>query len=687
MNDDKIYKYEPLWGEWKVDELIGKGSVGNVYRVYKDIYGKRFYSAVKVISIPTEEQYESYTNSIGKTSESNVKEFFEEVLKIMVNEVSLLYELKGHSNVITYEDHMIKEEEKSWHLFIRMEYAHSLKDYIKENSINKNKIIKLGLDISTALILCHKKKILHRDIKEENIFMSNTDDMFKLGDFSVSKNLNNKTSANTKVGTLNYMPPEIIKGEDYSENVDVYCLGIVLYKLLNKGRMPYLPNSNQKITAIDLENAYIKRVAGETMEKPLEADDELSRIVLKACAHNKNDRYKSTDEFKNDLENYNLKLSSNFNNSLTYSEDKNYDENDTKSLKNNYTKGKTENETIDIFSRSDKDELKYNNIGKNRKTKIIFGGVSLMIFLIAICLFMYNSFDSSNNKILNSKKNNKNQSKIINTNNGSEDMTEPTDEVKEAKNTENKKDQSEKDQPQDDLENSNSSENGGEVENINNKNTKSVIEDNEEPVGGALTVTTSTVNNNFTVRIDNVVDKGESGVSKVRFKLSADGKFTEDVQWVEGENLGNGSWSSFVNCSNLDQQSHQYFIKVYAYDKSNNCGYLGSGKAIVGKDYYSATIVNVTPITTKSTFTIKVSNVSKPDGSNIKAICFPTWSNANGNDDRIWYKDSSMVNNTWEYTINIADHNYENGIYSIHPHVMNQTGNTYIFGAAYVEVK
>ncbi|MEN8905745.1 MAG: hypothetical protein ABF289_07295, partial [Clostridiales bacterium] len=60
---DIVYNYEPLWGEWKIDGLIGEGSIGKVYKLSKELFGKKYYSAVKVITVPTKEQYENYVNT------------------------------------------------------------------------------------------------------------------------------------------------------------------------------------------------------------------------------------------------------------------------------------------------------------------------------------------------------------------------------------------------------------------------------------------------------------------------------------------------------------------------------------------------------------------------------------------------------------------------------------------------
>ncbi|MCD8215482.1 MAG: protein kinase [Clostridiales bacterium] len=299
---NEVKRFEPLWGSWYVKDLIGEGSYGKVYRIEREEFGSVYKAALKYIKIP--KTYSEVKSIMAEGMDREAAErYFKEFAERLVKEVQLMARVKGNSNIVSYEDHrVIKSEDKiEWHLFIKMELLTSLVDYITENKITKRDIIRLGIHICRALEVCQKHNIIHRDIKPENIFVSE-DGNFKLGDFGIARQIEKTMAGLSKKGTYTYMAPEVYLGKEYGSNVDIYSLGIVMYRFLNNNRTPFLPPYPEKISGNVREVALARRMSGEVLPKPVNADGRLGEIVLKACAYNPVDRYDSPKEMRKALE-------------------------------------------------------------------------------------------------------------------------------------------------------------------------------------------------------------------------------------------------------------------------------------------------------------------------------------------------------------------------------------------------
>lgn len=298
---DVIYKYEPLWGDWYVEKLLGRGAYGSVYKISREKWGYKETSAVKIISI-LPDNYEQLDLSMVNMNTDSMKSFYTGIIQKYIKEIQLLYKLKGNNNIVSYEDHIVcdGEGEFEWNIFIRMEYLMPLSNFIQENDLTTRDAIKIGIDICSGLEECKKINIIHRDIKEANIFVSGNG-MYKIGDFGISREIIKSSSIASIKGTPYYMAPESFKESNYDERVDIYSLGLVLYKLFNYGRMPFLPKYPKPFTSSDREKSFDLRIKGTPIEVPVNACNELSKVILKSCAYKPNDRYPSAAKMKKDL--------------------------------------------------------------------------------------------------------------------------------------------------------------------------------------------------------------------------------------------------------------------------------------------------------------------------------------------------------------------------------------------------
>jgi uncharacterized protein YjdB len=302
------------WSDWKIEKssdgkdiLLGGGSFGKVYRAVREEYGMISYSAIKIISVPKDEEEIKWVLLEGQDEES-VEKNLKEIVASCVSEIKLMESLKANSNIVSIEDYKVlaKTGNVGWDIFIRMELLTSFDDYISgrpHKRLSEVEVIKLGKDILSALELFSQMKnpIIHRDVKPGNIFVSDHG-FFKLGDFGIARELQ-KTMGNMSrhTGSYNYMAPEVSISGSYDATADTYSLGLILYQLLNNNRLPFLDPKVQLIVSKDREDAFKRRFNGEPLPAPADASKEMAQVILKACAFDPSDRYQTPAEFKKAL--------------------------------------------------------------------------------------------------------------------------------------------------------------------------------------------------------------------------------------------------------------------------------------------------------------------------------------------------------------------------------------------------
>lgn len=209
----------------------------------------------------------------------------------------MMSQMQGHTNIVNYQNHEVQPHTDGfgWDILIQMELLTSLSKYTASHAITLRDVVNVGIGVCHALERCQKLHIIHRDIKPDNIFVSDQGD-FKLGDFGIARTAERTMSGMSRKGTYTYMAPEIYSGRAYSDSVDLYSLGLVLYRLLNNNRGPFMPPYPDKIQYKDQEQALIRRMRGEPLPMPGHNQGRLAEIVLKACSFDPKDRYASPKE-------------------------------------------------------------------------------------------------------------------------------------------------------------------------------------------------------------------------------------------------------------------------------------------------------------------------------------------------------------------------------------------------------
>lgn len=291
----RIAKRKALQTLYSVDDIteIGSGSEGRttVYKVDQD--------AVKVIFC----QVERYS---GEKLKEEEKSFLHKVKENLSSRPTLINEIKCWITVTKSANNIIPMygfKLFSWvcpeynrigvDCAVEMALAECMAD-LKKKPESQDDILQVGIDLSTALIALHKNNLIHRDIKPANIFLY--DEKFCLGDFGIAIDRNNPQylqggyhREEDAKGTHAYAAPEQEKGEQVDYRADIYSLGLVLYELADTA--PMSSHYCDRIHKYQLPE----------LASNVSVSEGLKIILRNACEYQKEYRYQTAEEFKEDL--------------------------------------------------------------------------------------------------------------------------------------------------------------------------------------------------------------------------------------------------------------------------------------------------------------------------------------------------------------------------------------------------
>ena len=152
--------------------------------------------------------------------------------------------------------------------------------------------------LSSAVLHAHQHGVIHRDVKPENVFITN-DGTIKLSDFGIATFQDNNsrvTKSEVVVGSVHYIAPEISQGSVPSIHSDIYALGITFFELIT-GRVPY---DDQSPVTVALK--HIKEKFPSATKYNSRTPAIIDKIIMKACAKNPSDRYKDVFEMRKDID-------------------------------------------------------------------------------------------------------------------------------------------------------------------------------------------------------------------------------------------------------------------------------------------------------------------------------------------------------------------------------------------------
>lgn len=253
---------------------------------------------LKQISIPeSQTQVEALLITGAAANEEEAQHYYEQRVADYEDSLKALAPLRGSSNCATYLGYQVcaREEGVGFVLYLLSERYVTLPEYLQENAMTHLRALNLGLDLCTALCELRGQDLIHRDVKPENIYL-NAMGGFMLGDLGAARISQLKFCAMPDRMISAYTAPEIADAMgDFNPTVDIYSVGMVLYRILNGNHGPFEDENTSAAAANKM------RLSGEPLPSPLYADYELAAIVLKACAFEPADRFQSPDALLQEL--------------------------------------------------------------------------------------------------------------------------------------------------------------------------------------------------------------------------------------------------------------------------------------------------------------------------------------------------------------------------------------------------
>ena len=297
MNIDKIKSLEPLFGSWFVETKISEGKSSKFYKVFQNDAEQTHYMGLKTVKFPANDLELSRAIASGKYN--NIDEYLDILQQNVAKNLSIMHSLSYHQNIVSLHNYTIVREASCFYVLMLTDILNPLNEYLSFESVTKTDAVKLGCDICRAMSAFREKGVIHHNITPENIYVDSKGN-YKLGSLGLYDHIGSISE-----GSL-YIAPELYQNNNAPDTTsDIYALGILLYKLLNNNRLPFLPPYPAPISLTDREQSFARCMRGEKFPTPVNADYKLATIISKATAFRADERYISPFALLSQLETYN----------------------------------------------------------------------------------------------------------------------------------------------------------------------------------------------------------------------------------------------------------------------------------------------------------------------------------------------------------------------------------------------
>ena len=258
-------------GDYEILGILGAGGMGKVYKVRNTISDR--VEAMKIL-LP------------DLAGQKDLADRFLREIKVLAS--------LNHPNIAALRTALTLDNQ----LVMIMEFVDgvTISSRLHQGAIPPTQAVKYIDQVLEALSYAHKQNIIHRDIKPANMMLT-PDGVVKLMDFGIARSGSDRslTMTGTTLGSLNYMPPEQVKGDPADNRSDLYSLGVSLYEMVT-GQLPFTADSNYAMMA-----AHLQEVPKPPIVLRPGIPQALNQIIVMALAKEPGQRFQSADAFRGAL--------------------------------------------------------------------------------------------------------------------------------------------------------------------------------------------------------------------------------------------------------------------------------------------------------------------------------------------------------------------------------------------------
>ena len=299
------HSFDPVFGDWYTEKQLGSGTDGKAYTITRTLQnGETQRAVLKTIRVGDYRNEKKSFNKLGEDLQPAGEDTLrEKIISNITENIDIIRKTDNGKHFVRYEawEKRKTSDGKGTLILIRLEEMRSLTEVLDNFSLTRDETLRLGISICRALVRCRDFGYIYPNLKPENILFDRKG-LCKLGDFGSFSCLEpSKTSVAYK-RTQYYMAPEYIRTGKINCTADTYALGLVLYSLINRGRLPFTEPYPQELTVASFDRSKQSRLDGVAFPAPAIYDESLCLIIGKACAFQPENRYLSPKQMLADLE-------------------------------------------------------------------------------------------------------------------------------------------------------------------------------------------------------------------------------------------------------------------------------------------------------------------------------------------------------------------------------------------------